>query len=102
MPGTFLCWRVHDTKDSLSDTGRRRTAGTAVRGCSALVGGYAPFGFDDADYCVAGGTCSLACCHDMQVVEERKQAVRRMKGGGGFERGTMLSQCEKGRGQGIS
>ena len=38
----------------------------------------------------------------IQIVEERKQAVRRMKGGGGFEQGSMLSQCKKGRGQRIT
>jgi len=66
---------VPHVRPQLSDAGRRRTAGTAVHACLALVGCYAAFGLDDPDYCVAGGACSLACCQHIQVVEERKSKL---------------------------
>ena len=97
---TFLQWLepAPHVSPQLCYTGKRRTAGAAIHSCFAFVGGCATFCLDDANYCVAGGACALARREDIQVVEEREQAVRRMKGGGGFEQGPMLPQGKEGRG----
>ena len=87
-------------RPQLSDTGGRRTAGAAVHSCLALVGGYMPHSVSTMPTITVSWAARARS--RIQIVEERKQAVRRMKGGGGFEQGSMLSQCKKGRGQRIT
>ena len=45
-----------------------------------------------------GTSCSLVCCQDVQVIQERQQGIRRMHGGGSLEQGAMLSRSNKDRG----